>query len=518
MTTERLGIMDIHELFRLSFREGKTLRQTAQSLNISPSTVHGYLCRAKLAELVTWEAVCALDEQELTARLFPPPVRTTAVISKSKKHLQPKWEEIHLEMKKPGVTLELLWQEYRQEQPDGLGRSQFNEYYRIFRKKISVVMRQTYVGGKWSFVDYSGKKFPIIDRLTGEPWWAELFVGVLEPVRTHLLRRQFPKSCRAGYPVMSICMRYFGGVPGLTVPDNLKSGVNKACRYDPESNRSYQEFAEHYGTCIFPTRAYRPRDKAKVEAGVLVAQRWIIAVLRNRRLYSLAEANEAIRQECLPKLNNRVMRHIGKSRKEMWEIYDKPNLKPLPVSRYEFATWKKVGVNIDYHVEVDRHYYSVPFKLANESVWIRATLNTVEVFHKGKRVASHVRSCLQYKATTEHEHMPESHRQHAEWTPSRIIHWAAKTGPSCSLLVSKILELKKYPELGYRSALGVIRLGTRFGTDRLEKACAKALSIESPAYRTVKSMLKNRAEETEVENPHPMPFTPENLRGPGYYH
>lgn len=421
-------------------------------------------------------------------------------------------------MRRPGVTLELLWQEYRKENPEGLGRSQFSEYYRIFKKKLSVVMRQSYPGGKWSFVDYSGKKVPIINPATNEIWWAELFVGVLGASSRTFACATASQELPCWLDCHVQMYEYFGGVSELTVPDNLKSGVNRACRYDPESNRSYQELAEHYRTCIFPTRAYHPRDKAKAEVGVQVAQRWILAVLRNRKFYSLAEVNEAIRNECLEKINNKKMRHLGKSRNELWEIYDKPHLKPLPVCRYEFASWRRATLNIDYHVELDHHYYSAPYQLVREEVWLRATVNTVEIFHKGRRVASHLRSFIPYKATTDSTHMPESHRNHLEWSPSRIIQWAGKTGSQCSLLVQKILESKRHPELGYRSALGVIRLGNKYGNDRLEKACAKAIAIDSPVYRTVQSILKTRADEATEEVPTPLPCTAENVRGSRYYH
>ncbi len=436
---------------------------------------------------------------------------------RKKSHPQPDWNELHLELKKPGVTIELLWQEYRTDHPDGLGRSQFSDYYRKFKKKLSVVMRQTYPGGKWSFVDYSGKKVPIIDRVTGEVWWAELFVGALGASSYTFACAQASQQLPCWLQAHVEMYEYFHGVSELTVPDNLKSGVTKACRYDPEANRSYQELAEYYKTCIFPTRARSPRDKAKAEVAVQVAQRWIIAVLRNRKFYSLAEVNEAIR-ECLKKLNTRVMRHIGKSRREMWEIYDRPNLKSLPEKRYEFAEWKKVRLNIDYHIEFEHHYYSAPYQLVREEMWLRVTAQAIEIFHKGSRVASHLRSFILYKPTTEKAHMPPSHQHHSEWSPSRITAWAAKTGPSCALLVEKILESKKHPELGYRSALGVIRLSSRFGEARTEKACKKALAIESPAYRTVQTMLKNNAEEIEPPTEEALPFSPENLRGPKYFH
>jgi transposase len=454
-----------------------------------------------------------LDEAVIEARLF----KVSEANSPRKRHVQPDWKEIHLELRKPGVTLELLWQEYRNDHPEGLGRTQFSDYYREYRKKVSVVMRQSYPGGKWGFVDFSGNKIPIIDSVTNEVWWAELFVAALGASSYTFACATVSQNLTCWLQAHVEMYEYFKGSPALTVVDNLKSGVSRPCRYDPEANRSYQDLAEHYGTCVYPTRVYRPRDKAKAEAAVLVAQRWIIAALRNRRFYSLAEVNAAIRNECLERINTRTMRHFGKSRRELWECYDRPNLKSLPPTRYEFSTWKRVTLNIDYHIAFEGHYYSAPNLLVRQELWVRATHQAVEIFHKGKRVASHLRSFIPHKATTDSAHMPEEHRRHAEWSPSRILQWAGKSGPHCQDLVQKILESKKHPELGYRSALGVIRLGNRFGADRLEKACLKALSIESPVYRTVQSILKYRTEEKSEETA-TLPISPENIRGPTYYH
>jgi transposase len=507
----------IHDIFRLRLLEGKSLRETAQSAGCSASTVHEYFVRAKAAGILNWEVISSLSEEVLEERLFKTIELRSATV---KDPCQPNWEDVHLELRKPGVTIELLWQEYRQDNPEGLGRSQFGEYYRRYKKKISVVMRQSYPGGKWGFVDFSGKKIPIYDRHSDAIFWAELFVGALGASSYTFAKATASQQLPCWLQAHVEMYEYFGGVCELTVPDNLKSGVNKACRYDPETNRSYQELAEYYGTCIFPTRAYSPRDKAKAEVAVQVAQRWIIAVLRNRRFYSLNEINQSI-TECLEKINTRVMRHLGKSRRELWELYDRPHLKPLPTKPYEFATWKQVRLNIDYHIEFEKHYYSAPYRLVKELLWVRATAKTIEIFHKGVRVASHVRSFIVYKSSTEACHMSPGHKHHAEWTPSRIIQWAAKTGPDCSKLVSEILESKKHPELGYRAALGVIRLANRFTSERLEKACKKALLISSPSYRTVHSMLKNRAEDEPLPEASPLPEVPisrENLRGPAYYH
>jgi transposase len=518
MAGERIGMRRIHDVFRLRLLEGKSLRETGLSAGCSPATVHDYFSRAKAAGL-NWELISAMSEEELEKRLFKPkdgPGRS----SDTMRH--PRWEDVHLELRKPGVTVELLWQEYRQNNPDGLGRSHFSECYRRYKKKTALVMRQSYPGGKWSFVDYSGKKIPIYDRGSDNIFLAELFVGALGASSYTFAQASASQALPCWLQSHVDMYKYFGGVSELTVPDNLKSGVTKACRYDPETNRSYQDLAEHYETCIFPTRAYSPRDKAKAEVAVQVAQRWIIAALRNRRFYSLGELNQVIREECLEKINTRIMRHLGKSRRQLYEIYDRPHLKPLPEKEYEYASWKMVRLNIDYHLEFEKHYYSAPCRLVGEELWARATLRTIEIFHKGVRVASHLRSTYHYKSTTDSSHMPDGHQRHAEWSPTRIVSWAAKTGPRCSEVVSEILKSKKHPELGYRSALGVIRLANRYTPERLEKACAKAVLMGSPSYRTIQSMLKNRAEDEPLPNAiavlPTVPVSKENLRGGAYYH
>jgi transposase len=273
------------------------------------------------------------------------------------------------------------------------------------------------------------------------------------------------------------------------VPDNLKAGVTKAHRYEPEINRTYEEMATHYGCAIIPARPYKPRDKAKVEAGVLLAERWILARLRNRTFFSLNEANAAI-AELLEELNNHPFQKLPGSRRSLFEQLDRPVLRPLPERPYEYATWKKATVNIDYHVDVERHYYSVPYQLARQRCEVRLTATTVEVLHRGQRVASHRRSFVRGAHTTLPEHMPESHRRHQEWTPGRIVRWAEKTGPQTAALVDSILRSKPHPEQGYRSCLGILRLEKRYGSARLEAACARGVAIRASSYRSVESILK----------------------------
>jgi transposase len=313
------------------------------------------------------------------------------------------------------------------------------------------------------------------------------------------------------------CFAFLGGCPAIVVSDNLKSGVTKASRYEPDLNATYQEMASHYGLALIPARPYKPRDKAKVEAGVLLAERWIMARLRKRHFTSLAEANEAI-AELVALANAKPFKKLDGSRLSVFEELDRPALRALPEQPYEFATWKKAKVNIDYHVEVDRHYYSVPYRLAREVVEVRLTSQTVEVFFKNQRVAAHVRHYTRGRHSTDVAHMPASHRRYLEWTPGRIVAWANKNGPMTGAFINELLESRPHPEQGFRSALGVMGLAKKYGPSRLEAACTRALTLRSFSYSSVASMLKHgldqRALVAGTTRAHPVH---ENIRGPNYY-
>lgn len=301
------------------------------------------------------------------------------------------------------------------------------------------------------------------------------------------------------------------------VPGNLKSGVTKPCRYEPDINPTYQEMASHYGIAVIPARVRKPKDKAKVENGVQVVERRILAKLRNRQFFSLSELNEAI-GELLEELNNRPFQKIPGSRLSMFNEIEKPALRALPQTPYAYAEWKKAGVNIDYHVEVDGHYYSVPHALMKQRLDVRITSSTIEIFHKGKRVASHARSFRKGTHTTIPEHMPKSHRQHSQWTPSRIISWGEKAGLSVGKMFSEIMKSRPHPEQGYRSCLAIIRLRDKYGNERLEAACKRALVIGSPSYKSVKSILKTGLYKQELLTlERSKPVEHKNIRGSDYY-
>ena len=499
----------IRDVLRLN-AEGLSNRKIAVSLGIGRTTIGDTVRRAQLAGL-NWPLPSDLTDDALEQRLFP-------VVVKAKNPSLPDWAYIHRERRRPGVTLLLLWEEYRSAHPDGFGRTQFYAHYRQWQGKLSPTMRQTHTAGERMFVDYAGQTIPFIDGLTGEVHEAQLFVACLgassytyaEATLTQNLSDWTGSHCRA--------FNFFDGVSELVVCDNLKSGITRACFHEPTVNRTYCDLARHYGTVVVPARSKKPKDKAKVESAVLVAERWILAALRNRQFFSLAQLNAAIR-ELLEKLNNRVTRHLGGSRRELFEDLDKPALKALPKDSYEYATWKQCRVGLDYHVEVAKHYYSVPHTFIRKKLWVRSTERTVEVFNRGNRVASHLRGPGNRRHTTVLDHMPSNHRHYAEWTPESIKRQAGKVGPNTQALVEIIMREKPHPVQGFRACIGIVKLAKTHGPQRLEAACVRAIDIGARSYTSVNSILQNNLDrkrpETATDGP---PITHQNIRGADYFH
>jgi transposase len=512
MPRTRKPMRKIREVLRLKYGCGLTNRQIATTQAMGRTTVAEYLHRATVAGL-GWPLPEGLSDADLERRLFPPPI-TMATAQRP----QPDVAAIHRELRRPGVTLFLLWEEYKAGAPDGYQYTQFCEHYRRFRKKLKPTMRQIHKAGEKAFVDFSGKRPEIVDPKTGEICPVELFVGVLGASSLIYAEATPDQTLESWIGAHVRMVEFWGGCVELFVPDNLKSGVTKACRYEPGLNRTYEDFARHYGAAVLPARPYRARDKAKVEASVLVAQRWILARLRNQTFFSLAHLNEAIRA-LLGDANRRPMQKLGVSRRELFETVDRPAIRPLPPNRYELAKWSSPLVNIDYHVEVDHNFYSVPYQLLGEKLEARLTRTTVEIFFKSKRVTSHQRLRGRGRHATKPEHMPAAHRAHAEWTPSRLISWAGKTGPATADLVTKILESRRHPEQGYRACLGIMRLGRQHGDDRLEAACCRASRLRAYSYRTVKNILQTGMDRLPLEETSETPAAPVhgNIRGAAYY-
>ncbi|MFI5399384.1 MAG: IS21 family transposase [Candidatus Binatia bacterium] len=514
MTTERLPMRKTREILRQKWVLKLTHREVTASLGVSLGAVSLAVHRALTAGL-DWPAVEALSETELEGRLY-------ARRAVAQQPTPPDCDYLHRERHKPGVTLQLLHVEYLEGHPDGYRYTQFCEYYRRWVTQRGFTMRQVHRVGEKMFSDYAGKKPHWVDPHTGEAIEAELFVAVLgvsnytyaEATATQQVPDWIGSHTRA--------VEYWGGVTAIVVPDQLKSGVTRACRYEPEVQRTYGEWAQHYDCVIIPARPKKPRDKAKVEVAVLVVERWILARLRHQSFFSLIELNARI-AELLEDLNARRMRRYGASRRELFERLDRPALKPLPATRFMYAEWKKVKPNIDYHVEVEHHYYSVPFQLRHAVLEARVSGATVEIYCKGERVAAHVRSLERGRHTTQPAHMPTAHQQHQEWSPSRLIQWGQSMGPRTAELVAAILADRPHPEQGYRSCLGILRLGRHYGRERLEAACARALAARARSYRHVETILKHGLDRlppktgTPPAAAPPPPPAAAHLRGAAYY-
>jgi len=513
MANRRLSMRKIKEILRLKWKQGCSNKQIAESCNISRSTVRSYLTRAQGAGL-SWPLDPQLDDAALENLLFP----AQPVIPASHRKMPP-MTYLFREMKKKSVTLQLLWYEYKQVHPDGYQYSQFCHLYRRWVKKLDVTLRQQHRAGEKAFIDYAGQTVPIIDPNTGEIQQAQIFIAALGASSYTFAEASLSQELPSWINSHVHAFEFFGGVPEILVPDNLKSGVTKPSRYEPDINPTYLDLAQHYDTTVIPARPAKPKDKAKVENAVLIVERWILAALRNYTFFSLGELNKAIAQK-LSEYNNRKFQKINATRTQLFQTIDKPALKPLPKTPYEYAEWKKARVNIDYHIAVLKHYYSVPYQLIKKQVDVRITINTVEVLFKNRRVASHVRSYVLGSFTTLTEHMPKSHQKYLEWTPSRIINWAGENGPQTKNLITNVLDSRVHPEQAYRSCLGIMRLAKHYSPERLEAACARAIIIKAYSYKSIKSILKNGLDQQELLfDQHELTETIDhiNIRGEKYY-
>lgn len=504
----------IKEILRLHFEQKLGQRQIARSANVSQSTVHEYLARMKAAGL-RWPLGEEWNEERLEQVLFPP----GEAPARMPQRVQPDFHYIRQQLKQHrDLTIELLWQEYREQHPDGYCYSRFCKLYGRWKKQQDVVLRQDHRPGEKLFLDWAGATIPIYHR-DGSITAAPLFVSALG-VSCYTYAEAVTDQQMANWlKVQMNALEFYQGCPQLLVPDNTKTGVTRACIYEPDLNPTYQEFAMHYRVGVMPARPRKPRDKAKVESAVQVVQRWIVMRLRHRRFLSIREANESI-GELLTELNNRPFRkRRDECRSSLFAKIDRPALQALPAERYDLSLWSQARVNIDYHVAYDDNWYSVPYTLTGQHVEVRSTPTTVEIFHRGERVASHLRSRERNKAVTQHEHRPRSHQAHLEWPPSRMVNWAASVGAHTAQLVQRMLDDKPHPEMGYRACLGIIRLAQKYSTARMETAAERALLTGAVSYKSVKSILRNGLDTQPSRSIAPPRISPEheNLRGPEYF-
>jgi transposase len=514
MATERLPMGKTRDILRLRWSLGRSVRQTAASVGASVGAIGKTTTRARAAGL-DWAAVEQLDDGALERRLYgprrPPPGPTRP---------EPDPVGMHLELKRPGVTLELLHLEYLEQHPDGLQYTAFCDRYRRWKKRRGLTMRQTHKAGERMFVDFSGKRPCIVDQGTGEVTVVELFVAVLgassktyaEATRTQQLPDWIAVHTRA--------VEYFGGSARVWTPDQLRSAVRRPDKHEPWIQRTYRDQAQHYGAVVIPARPGRARDKAKVEVGVQVAQRWILARLRNETFFSLEELNVRI-AELLEELNQRPRRHLGGvSRNDLFERTERATLLPLPQTRFVHHDWKKAKVNLDYHVEVDFHWYSVPHTLVGEHVEVCFSATSVEILHLNKVIARHARSYEKYKPTTKSEHRPANHQAWADRDPGGLLRWATEVGPCTESMMRRIFESNPHRDQTWRSGRALRRVGEKYGPERMEVACQRALRFGARSYKPIERMLK---QELDLR-PHPddlvdeaEPIHHNQVRGPGYY-
>ena len=505
----------IKEVLRLKFELDLSVRQISMSTQVSRPTVTDYLHRFAMTGL-PWPLPVVLTDADIDARLFQTKLALPAALRSV-----PDWARVNQEMRRKGVTLFLLWQEYKACQPDGFLYSWFCVRYREWAGKLDAVMRQEHLAGEKCFVDYCGHTMPVTDRDTGEIRQAQIFVGVMGASNYTYCDATFSQTLPDWIGSHIRMLEHFGAAPEILVPDNLKSGVSKTCRYEPDTNPSYHDFANHYGIAVIPARSRKPRDKAKVECGVLVVERWILACLRNRSFFSLAELNTAI-GELLLRLNQRPFKKLAGCRETLFRSVDYPVMRALPVARHIFSEWKKVRMGLDYHIEIDGRYYSAPHTLIGKQLDVNYSEYVVEMLYRGQRVASHARlNGNSRRYSTQSEHMPKGHREMAEWTPERIVRWAASVGVHTSKLIDALIERKQHPQQAFRAAAGIIRLGKRYGNDRVEAACRRAYSTNAISYSSVDSILKHRLDELPLPQdtqPSSLPLFHDNVRGPEYYH
>lgn len=498
----------VREVFRLKWAENKSNRFIGKALNVSKSTVGTYLARAARAKINCLNQIDSLNDEELKKIIFPH--------KEVEVHPKLDFEKIHKELKRKHVTLMLLWQEELEDNPNLYSYNHFCLLYRKWRGEQKISMKQTHKAGEKAFIDYAGTTVPIHNKKTGEVNEAQIFVEVLGASDYAYVEATWTQSTRDFLRSNINACEYFGGVAEIWVPDNLKSAVSIASRYEPEINQSYRQLAEHYGVAVIPARAYRPKDKAKVENGVLNVSRWILARLRDQKFFSLDELNESI-WNLLEDYNDKKMQGLSQSRKMLFEDIEKSALKALPMKKFELACWKKAKANIDYHIVLEKCFYSVPYKLRGKELQVRYTDSCVEVFYQSKRVASHRRLFKEKSTSTIKEHMPAGHREYSDWSPSRIINWARRIGPFCALVCQKIMEDREHPELGFRSCLGIIRLEKKYSKERLENACKRALKIGGLTYKSISSILTKGLDHQELEESSEMEIKHENIRGSDYY-
>lgn len=517
MTTKRVTMQKLKDVLRLRYGAELSIRQIASSLGISSGVVSKYISRAQAAGL-GWPLPEGLSEAELTRQLQPGRSASTTHVA-----AELDFTAIREALGSKGMTLQLLWEEYAEAHPDDhYSYSRYTVLYRQWRARQQLSMRQVHRAGEKLFIDYCGPTMAVVNPATGEVRTAQVFVAVLGASSYTYAEATWSQSLPDWIGSHVRAFEFYGGVPQLVVPDNLKSAVTKACRYDPDLNPAYQQMAEHYGVAVMPARPYKPKDKSKAEVGVQVVERWIMMRLRKQTFFTLAALNQAIRF-LLEDLNQRPFKKRPGSRLSQFEQVDQPALKPLPDSPYQYRDIKKARVHIDYHVEYDQHFYSVPYQLVKQAVMVHAGQTSVAIMHQGKQVALHPRSFNKGGHSTDANHMAKAHLKHQQWSPQRFLKWAADIGPHTVTVVEHQLVSRPHPEHGYRACLGLLNLTRKYGQQRLEAACQRAHRFNAMTYKSINSILsksldKVPLEPSDADDQIALPLEHDNVRGADYYH
>lgn len=514
MPTKRLSMRNLREILRLSLQAGLSLRQIKESQRVSLGAVQKIVRQASDQGL-DWASIEQLDDTQL-ARLFYP--ESDARVSNQ--FQLPDWVTVHQELKRKGVTKHLLWEEYTQAYPNcSYSYPQYCHLYKAWLKKQKRSMRQEHKAGDKLFVDYAGQTVPIVNGETGEIRSAQIFVAVLGASNYTFCEATWTQSLPDWLGSHARAFDFFGGVPNLVVPDNLKSGVSKPCRYDPELNPSYQQLAVHYGCAVMPARPYKPQDKAKAEVGVQIIERWILAKLRHQTFFSLAELNHCIRA-LLEEVNRKPFKQHKGSRLEWFESLDQLALSPLPKQRYQYTDIKTVKVNVDYHIQYDQHLYSVPHHLVGEKLELHATDQMIELYFQHQRITSHVRSYRPGTSTIP-DHMPTKHQKHHQWNAGRLMNWAKDIGDEVLVWVKAQLNQKQHEQQAYRVCLGLLNLSRQYSSERLDRACAIANQNHLYKLKQIKTILQSNQDQLVTETTEQLTLLPqshENIRGPGHFH
>jgi len=499
----------IKEILRLHYEVKISQAKISSIANISRFTVQQYIMRFTAAGL-SWPLPLELSDDELERKLFPGN-------KIANKRPEPEYSYLLQEIRRPDATLAVLWEEYKQQNPDGYQYSYFCDLFNAYRIKLNYSMRQEHKAGEKTFLDFGDSPIKIIDAKTGLETSTKIFVSVWGASNYMFAKGCYDEKLATWIKLNIDALKYFGCCSKAMVPDNLRSAVSKASRYEPEINPTYAEFAEHYGTVIFPARPYKPKDKPRAENGVKLAKRWILFRLRNQKFYSMEELNQAV-AILLEEFNRKIMKKFKKSRDQLFELLDKPHALQLPENHYEFAEWKKVKVNVNYHVCYEKHDYSVPYTFIHKDLDIKATHGLIEIYYNGNRICSHARSRKEHGYTTVAEHMPPSHQKYLEWTPDRILHYAEKYGKSVKALIQKVMESRKFAEQAYKACLGIIRLENKYSAERLDLACQRALEYRAYSYNSVVNILQKGLDKQAISvQANTSVINHENIRGSNYY-